>query len=209
MAPYHNTNYNIHKIINKTLLGVQFSVFPKIVMGVDGNYRFLLLSIWRYHRNDNRRGLSVKDMGDLQICPHLQVYGFGRDPPCELSRAILELNNTQGDDDDGDDDDDGAIVEVNDVCSMCPTDFSLQAHAGYVDVRVWQDLGPEGSPWDPAWRVHTIPHKLRGYDDINYNLCRCYDLVVDHSRGDIRKLYNADSDGSVVLPSLNVFNRMR
>lgn len=204
MAPYHNTNYNIHKIINKTLLGVQFSVFPKIVMGVDGNYRFLLLSIWRYHRNDNRRGLSVKDMGDLQICPHLQVHGFGRDPPCELSRAILELNNTQDENDD-----DGVIIEVNDVCSMCPTDFSLQAHAGYVDVRVWQDLGPEGSPWDPAWRVHTIPHKLRGYDDINYNLCRCYDLVVDHSRGDIRKLYNADSDGSVVLPSLNVFNRVR
>jgi hypothetical protein len=36
-------------------------------------------------------------------------------------------------------------------CSSCRTDFSIQASPESVTICTWQDLGPEGTVFDPEW----------------------------------------------------------
>ncbi|RYP65366.1 hypothetical protein DL769_006324 [Monosporascus sp. CRB-8-3] len=49
----------------------------------DGKFRFLPLSIWHYHKD--REGVSLKAMGDVKFCPHLQYYPYRPpNPQCRL-----------------------------------------------------------------------------------------------------------------------------
>jgi hypothetical protein len=63
-------------------------------------------------------------------------------------------------------------------CSSCATDFSIQASPERVTIRTWQDLGPEGTVFDPEWesmlcdltRVYHQPGSIRNlYDQLESN----------------------------------------
>ncbi|OIW32119.1 hypothetical protein CONLIGDRAFT_253236 [Coniochaeta ligniaria NRRL 30616] len=61
-------------------------------------------------------------------------------------------------------------------CLHCRTDYSVQASPDRVVLRVWQDLGPEGPPRNPAWEF--------------YDNCLRRDLVDSKKPGSVRRLYN-------------------
>ncbi|KAI1213821.1 uncharacterized protein F4807DRAFT_201576 [Annulohypoxylon truncatum] len=155
-------------------LTVRYSAFPKIVMGNDGNLRFLLLSTWSYQ--EDRSQLSLPAMGDLKICPHLRLpYGARRGAGRELGslRGILTpflLNE------------DSNERKGLYFCCYCPTDLCVKKSPGRLFLSAWQDLGPEGSPMDKSWRVHILSslNSSRGHPHLS------------HEPGSILRLYEQD-----------------
>ncbi|XXH05984.1 hypothetical protein Hte_012429 [Hypoxylon texense] len=175
---------------NPSYLKVQYLTHPKIVEGPDGRPHFLLRSTWRYNytcKNVIGR-MSRASLGDLTICPHTGfcdeeyrcLYGNGGYINPTLEDAVDEAldmaqvdgdgdeNNDEvdddndGEDEDGDEDEDG----VRGWCPWCPTDFRVRASRKHIEIRAWQDMGTEGSPTDPEWRVHVASHGQDGGDDL-------------------------------------------
>ncbi|KAI1093499.1 hypothetical protein F5B19DRAFT_123640 [Rostrohypoxylon terebratum] len=171
LAPYINPNFETHpwpyKQANK--LAVRYSAYPKIVMGNDGNLRFLLLSTWLYEEYGIPLLLSA--MGDLKICPHLRLmYGLwkGVDHDIGSLRGIIRPFLLHG-----------GIHQSKGYyfCHYCPTDLSITKTPGRLELSAWQDLGPEGSPMDKFWRVHA--HLLTAQEHPH----------LSHEPGSVRDLY--------------------
>jgi hypothetical protein len=183
IAPYHDDNFNTHRQGSKLpkVLAAQYSVYPKVAVGPDGNLRYLTLSVWVYKKD--QEPVSLRAVGDLKICPHLVVFANSYPPlphsPVESVGRAIETALHAG----------GSRAEQHYRCLRCPTDYSVQASPDRAELRVWQDLGPEGSPMNPAWRAHVRQlDNLR--DPMTYN--RFTDgLSVTHEPGSVRRLYNS------------------
>ncbi|KAI1441159.1 hypothetical protein F5Y02DRAFT_311873 [Annulohypoxylon stygium] len=156
IAPHINPSFETHpwpyKQPNK--LAVRYSAYPKIVMGHDGNLRFILLSTWCYQEDGSP--LSLPAMGDLKICPHLRLmYGLGKGVGHDLGslRGILRPYLLHGG---------RHRTKGYYYCCYCPTDLRITKSPGRIELHAWQDLGPEGSPLDKSWRVHIHLVAARG-----------------------------------------------
>ncbi|CAJ2512520.1 Uu.00g055350.m01.CDS01 [Anthostomella pinea] len=72
MTPYHNPRYITHmgsRASERPAIDAHYSTHPKVVLGIDGNLMFLLLSIWRY--TSALEPVSPQAIGCLLIRPHL------------------------------------------------------------------------------------------------------------------------------------------
>ncbi|KAI0451229.1 hypothetical protein F5B21DRAFT_487701 [Xylaria acuta] len=183
MAPYYDMNFGPSE---KIALKTRYSAYPKVVAGHDGNLRFLLLSTWRYYKG--RSSIRLRDIGYQKICPHFELnyIGWRREEYCALQIAvIIALWNQDG-------------KESTGACPCCGTDFAVQLSSDYLDLHVWQDFGPEGTPLDAPWDTHlTFPNW------IEYQNCwfRGYNLY--HEPGTIRKLYEPEAPEQAAKPRIS------
>lgn len=117
------------------------------------HYRLLLQHRWVDHFDGD---IEARAMHDLRLCPHLEWLLPRICPPHTadvFSHHILAaIANGEGE-------------EVCGSCESCTTDYVIRAwlSTGVVETQAWYDIGVEGSPHDPRWRMH---------DDIN-NRFRC------------------------------------
>ena len=157
------------------LLHVRHSIFPRVVAG-----RYLLQSIYTYMQN--YATVTRETVGELRVCLHQRcapvngrmanLFSNGQRPSWGLPQPVgTSLGETS----------EAAFQYMGqEMCGHCPhclTDFSVYATPQRALVRVWQDLGPEGSPLEPAWVVHTRTFR------------RHLDMRVPHCPGTIRELH--------------------
>ncbi|RYP66803.1 hypothetical protein DL771_007601 [Monosporascus sp. 5C6A] len=183
MAPHHDLRFGPSVVIP---LKTHYSAYPKVVAGDDGNLRFLLLSTWRYHKG--RKYISLRNMGYQIICPHLELNHCTsphlRGDPCHvLEAAVEEALKARGDG-----------QERTGACPRCATDFSVQL-TEYLNLHVWQDFGPEGSPIDIAWKSQSAGRGLDGVEN-----WRSTGPTLYHEPGSIRKLYGREVREEEVKP---------
>ncbi|KAL7920687.1 hypothetical protein ACQKWADRAFT_321959 [Trichoderma austrokoningii] len=125
----------------------QYSFYPKVI---DGRYVHLFTQTYLEARNK----ISRKFLRRERICHH--IHGSEGNFTMAVDMAF-SAENTQ----------------LFFSCSSCGTDFSIQASPERVIIFIWQDLGPEGTVFDPEW------------ESMLCNLTRVY-----HQPGSIRNLYN-------------------
>ncbi|KAI0436755.1 hypothetical protein F4803DRAFT_556676 [Xylaria telfairii] len=147
-APYHAKLGSMRVFPLK----IHYSAYPKVVVGDDGNMKFLLLSTWRYYKGYG--DIYLDDIEFPQICPHLQMYGFGDCSLVTLARrnrleaAVLEALEAQGD---------GGQGRAG-ACTCCATDFFVRFTYKYLDLYVWQELGPGSSHLNcGCWSEFSYP----------------------------------------------------
>lgn len=158
-------------------LHTKHSVFPKVVAG-----RYLLQSVYFYL--ENRTVVTRETIGELRVCLHQRcapgqagMSNFFRSGPSILAIPLPQpYGTTLGE---------TAEAAFNDMghekcghCPLCLTDFSVYVTPQRAVVSVWQDLGAEGSPLDPAWVTHT--RKFR----------RDHDVYISHRPGAVRRLHD-------------------
>ncbi|KAI1192497.1 hypothetical protein F5X97DRAFT_340257 [Nemania serpens] len=133
----------------------RYSTYPRIVAGRDGIPRFLLYSVWKYFAGG--RDIVFQNLGDQRICPHLLFRdgNFSEDNN-NLSQSFLWALNPEN-----------WGFECRNACPRCATDFSVMLRGRNLYLQVWQDLGPEGSPLDLAWRSQTVRGGQR-FPQVNY-----------------------------------------
>ncbi|KAH7008540.1 hypothetical protein EDB80DRAFT_716748 [Ilyonectria destructans] len=170
LTPHHGTF--LADSLKDTPLQRRHSVYPKIVNG-----RYLVLSVWRYDMD--REKVSRQRMGSLRVCGHQIFNDWGEalremagfrvqdDPKKVLWTAVSTAFQAEG-------------AEVRKSCPYCLTDFSVQACPERATVRMWQDLGPEGSPLNPEWTENNISVPLKE---------RKFKIINNKVPGDIRRLY--------------------
>jgi hypothetical protein len=68
-------------------------------------------------------------------------------------------------------------VEMMGSCHHCWTDYAITFDLGDISIRVWQNLGPEGTPTHPLWLSHT-PYGIgsRAYRPIG-SACYMYEAA--------------------------------
>ncbi|RKU44355.1 hypothetical protein DL546_000031 [Coniochaeta pulveracea] len=172
-------------------LATRYSVYPRAKMGADGQLRYLTLSTWLYQ--SDIRPVSLEAMGNMKICPHMGFephyppsndlwpefwcYGYR---PDTLAQAIEKALAQQQDNRIG-------VTEIRGACPRCPTDFAIQASPNRVELLVWRDLGPEGSPRSLAWRIHVF-NIGRDCPNDQWNTHGC--STLHHVPGSVRALYD-------------------
>ncbi|OAA63585.1 hypothetical protein SPI_03748 [Niveomyces insectorum RCEF 264] len=109
--------------------------------------------------------------------------------PCRPTTTIT------GDDRPGGGDD----LEVRGCCPRCPTDFAVRVVAhSRVEIRTWQDLGPEGPCTDMAWQIQTsgyfVGNGRADGSEFNYHKSG---PTVHHVSGSVRELYEREPYGTV------------
>ncbi|KAL7919730.1 hypothetical protein ACQKWADRAFT_322807 [Trichoderma austrokoningii] len=124
------------------------------------NNAYLLLSIFTYLEGETK--VSRESIRFLEICyniSHLETcyfwYGIKRDIDEAFETAISA---------------EGARIFFS--CSVCRTEYSIQASPERFIICVWQDFGPEGTMYDPDWMLMAF-----GYGS------------VYHKPGSVRGLY--------------------
>ncbi|KAI0868583.1 hypothetical protein GGS24DRAFT_205683 [Hypoxylon argillaceum] len=151
---------------------VRYSAYPRIDTGSDGNPRFLLYSLWQYLAGG--RDLILPNLGCQRICPHLE---FRDDNYMAYNNCLLQCFL-------GVFEPSYADAECRGSCSRCATDFSVMRCGQSLYLQVWQDLGPEGSPLDLAWRCQNIRPGLDGIPN-----SATTGPTVYHKGGSIAELY--------------------
>ncbi|KAI1384495.1 uncharacterized protein F4822DRAFT_365462 [Hypoxylon trugodes] len=148
LAPYHNPCLQTHisPVGQPNRIQAQYSAFPRIVENSNGELRYLILSIWRYHGVN----LCHKDVGNLEICPHMKFSSNRQHnflcPNGFLGRILAEGFGLPS----------GTMSSTATyACPRCSTEIMVAKHQEYVDVCVWKDLGAESSPLDIRWLIHT------------------------------------------------------
>lgn len=210
LKPYHDPKFCQHASLrwerqttfSSKVVQVDYSIRPKIVAGPDGQLRFLLLSTWRYNHKQQDGAILRYDLGNLAICPHTE-FCYDRNRYCildrveELESAVNEVRQkTQWDQD--------PSAEACGACPRCPTDFAVRGIPGCMEVRVWQDMGTEGSPMDLSWRNHV---KRLDLQDQNFY---CLGPVLEHQPGSVRSLFEANQKSPVQRPrGWNLLGRIR
>ncbi|KAI3330155.1 hypothetical protein F4824DRAFT_515854 [Ustulina deusta] len=181
LSPHHDINFRCK---NNAQLETYYSAYPKVVMGHDGNLRFLLLSTWRYHKG--RGNISLDSIGYLSICPHVALDSrlpwLFHYPGYALQDVVNRALAVEGEEQTG-------------ACPRCATDFSVQLSCQFLDLHVWQDFGPEGSPVDLAWKTQCEDVGLDGVTN-----CWHWGPTLYHEPGTIRKLYGESGNKVAVKP---------
>ncbi|KAI5860243.1 hypothetical protein GGS23DRAFT_581756 [Durotheca rogersii] len=174
LEPYRDDNFVTHIYpCRPGVLAARYLVYPKVVVGADNNLRYMTLSTWLYHTDIEP--ISPFAVGDLYVCPHLCFLHslwlkFG--PVGRVGAVIHAALETQG-----------ASGELFGACPRCHTDFSVRASQDHVELSVWQDLGPEGHPENPAW---LSQNNMVRQETSNANLEA---LALAHEPGSVRRLY--------------------
>ncbi|POR39602.1 Uncharacterized protein TPAR_00211 [Tolypocladium paradoxum] len=145
------------------MLHTGHAVYPKVVAG-----RYLLLSVYTYL--ENHTVVTKEAMGKLRICLH-QGFAPGRTGLSRQHSTGLCYTTEAAFHDLG--------HEKCGFCPLCLTDFSVCVTPECAIICVWQDLGPEGSPLEPAWGTHTRAFRSRHYD-----------VYVSHEPGSIRRFHD-------------------
>ncbi|KAI0968813.1 hypothetical protein F4678DRAFT_481677 [Xylaria arbuscula] len=174
LAPYHDEDFDYRA---NAQVKIFYSAYPKIVSH-NGNLTFLLLSTWQFLKMKGEGTLSYHDLRYLPICPHVAIsplhMSCPNEPNYELQGALKKVFETQGN-----------KQEHTGACLYCATDFSVQLKSPQVlDLHVWQNLGPEGSPRDLAWEAHCVGFGLDGVPN-----SWGWDRTLYHEQGAIRELY--------------------
>ncbi|KAH6987873.1 hypothetical protein BKA56DRAFT_612614 [Ilyonectria sp. MPI-CAGE-AT-0026] len=171
LTPYHGTFSA--DAFKETTLQRRHSVYPKIVNG-----RYLVLSVWRYDMD--REKVSRERMDSLWVCGHqilndwddalreMAGYRVQDNPKKVLWTAVSTAFQAEG-------------AEVHKSCPYCLTDFSVQACPERATVRMWQDLGPEGSPLNTEWTENNISISI--WEELGFK------ILSNKVPGDIRRLY--------------------
>ncbi|KAI1126098.1 hypothetical protein F5Y10DRAFT_294035 [Nemania abortiva] len=148
----------------------RYSAYPRIVTGSDGNPKFLLFSVWKYLAGG--RDIMFHRLGCQRICPHLKFLDYDYDKyNNSLLHTVRWALHKSG-------------MEWRNSCARCATDFSAMLCGRNLYLQVWQDLGPEGSPLDLAWRSQNI---YPGVDGVTNSAEAGPSL--HHKAGSIQKLY--------------------
>ncbi|KAL7895966.1 hypothetical protein HDV63DRAFT_395854 [Trichoderma sp. SZMC 28014] len=136
------------------------SYHPKIIDG-----RYIFLSIDTYLEDQNK--ITQRYLRGKGICHHIRGYEENYTTAIDIA---FSAENTQ----------------VFFCCNSCRTDFSIQASPERVIISKWQDLGPEGTVFDPEW------------ESLLSDLTSVY-----HQPGSIRNLYDQleNSEGYWILRS--------
>ncbi|EHK26669.1 uncharacterized protein TRIVIDRAFT_50070 [Trichoderma virens Gv29-8] len=166
LAPYHAASQRPGTISVVEGILAQRSFYPKVVDG-----RYLLLTVRTYL--GVRTTISRQSIKFIEICPHLYAWGnfsLWNDATIALDTilylAFLGPPNTR----------------VSDSCRSCGTDFSVQASPERAIVCAWQDLGPEGTVYDPDWEA--IVRETTN---------------ISHRPGSIRELYGRQEHNGEIL----------
>lgn len=152
LKPYHipATGGFIKTLYRATL--EQSSCYPKVI---DGRYLHLFTRTFLEAHDKITREFLARE----RICHHISSYEEN------LKMAInmaFSAENTQ----------------LFFSCSSCRTDFSIQASPERATLCIWQDLGPEGTVFDPEWesllsnitQVYHQPGSIRNlYDQLDNN----------------------------------------
>ncbi|KND90959.1 hypothetical protein TOPH_04341 [Tolypocladium ophioglossoides CBS 100239] len=150
------------------LLQTMQATYPKVVDG-----RYLIQSVYSYLAAHT--AVTRGAVGDLEVCLHQGFYSTW-DLPWRHSSSLSDAM-------------DAAFHDIgHEKCGSCPlclTDFSVYITPERAIVRVWQDLGPEGSALEPAWGTHT--HAFRS---------KYHGRYVYHEPGSIRVFH--DQGGEVI-----------
>lgn len=125
----------------------QFSFCPKVIDG-----RYVHLSIQTYLKAQTK--ISRRFLKRERICHH--IHGYKESFTMAIDMAF-STENTQ----------------LFFCCSSCRTDFSIKASPERVTICTWQDLGPEGTVFDPDWESML-----------------CNNTSIYHRPGSIQNLYN-------------------
>jgi hypothetical protein len=114
-------------------VAIDYNAQPKVIGG-----RFILHSQWEYWIQ--AQSVVMEDIGPSKLCPHLNLTR----PLSSLVRPNpLIASVTYAFDNLGE--------ETYGSCARCATDYLILALPSGVAIKVWQDLGNSGSPWDPYW----------------------------------------------------------
>lgn len=198
LAPYHfsQTAYGPIDIGRQS---VQCSCYPKVALGQDGRLRYLLLAVVRLPPSSGRVDVA-EPMAYFDICPHLAVnyrHGDFREaveqrnlepflipfPHVAIAiQAALEKSKR-----DGLCGDINESEEVCDGCPRCPLDFSVRVARDFIELRLWQDFGPEVAKSDVAWQVHICGRYW--YEGCVYSIVWGEGPNISHVPGSIRRLY--------------------
>ncbi|KAI0532244.1 hypothetical protein GGR58DRAFT_523397 [Xylaria digitata] len=175
LAPHHDMGFSP----TDHQLKIYYSTYPKIATAHNGNLTFLLLSSWRYYKDKLCGKILFDKIGYLPISPHVIIAPFWtwrpQDSSYRLQEAIKSALEAEGD-----------SQEHKGACPRCATDFSVQSDSQFLDLHVWQDFGPEGSPGDLAWEIH---HTGTTIDGVPNGWGRGRGPTLYHEPGTIRKLY--------------------
>lgn len=157
LKPHYNPDKDNFRTVGDEGILEQHSFTPKVIDG-----RYVHLSVHLYigvesgssiqnflgARNKISRWHLRKD-----ICHHIRGYGSSFEMAIEMAFSAEN-------------------IQLFFCCNSCRTDFSIQASPERAIIRTWQDLGPEGTVFDPEW------------ESLLSNLTRVY-----HQPGSIRNLY--------------------
>ncbi|EHK46695.1 hypothetical protein TRIATDRAFT_42939 [Trichoderma atroviride IMI 206040] len=125
----------------------QSSFYPKVIDG-----RYVHLSVQTYLGAQNT--ISRQFLRRERICHHIRDYKTNLTMAFDMAFSAKDS-------------------QLFFSCSSCGTDFSIQASPELVIICTWQDLGPEGTVFDPEW------------ESMFCDLTR-----VSHQPGNARKLYD-------------------
>ncbi|KAL7930850.1 hypothetical protein V8C35DRAFT_324058 [Trichoderma chlorosporum] len=158
LTPYHAASQRPGTINMAEGIPAQRSFYPKVING-----RYLLLTVWTYLGAKPTDTISPRSIRFIEICPHLYAWGLDM----VLYLAFLTPS-----------------TRVSTSCLACGTDFSIQVSPEQVTcvVCVWQDLGPEGTVYDPGWEAI-----VRGT------------INISHRPGSIQELYGQQEHNGEIL----------
>ncbi|TDZ32642.1 hypothetical protein C8035_v011053 [Colletotrichum spinosum] len=118
-----------------------------------------------------RKGLSVGELDDETICPHMMVCSTGT-PQSQLSGPKNFGNDVRL-----------AFAqpgkEIQGHCPRCPADYSIIVGSNRITIDAWYDFGSHKSPNDKSWTTHVRSSQ---------NLYSTGPTVY-HDPGSIRRLY--------------------
>ncbi|KAI1820683.1 hypothetical protein F4861DRAFT_49086 [Xylaria intraflava] len=176
LKPYHTRYY---KSSSRTISPHKtfYSAYPRVVTDNHGNLRFLLLSTWQYLRGS--RDISLNNLGGRIICPHLDFnfWTYHHYHTNALATAVHQVFKAE---------DTNSSEERAGGCPRCATDFSVRLSRGDLLLYVWQDFGPESSPFDLAWQSQIMGGSLvPGV----FNNSPWSGLTLYHEPGSVKKLY--------------------
>ncbi|KAI1823905.1 hypothetical protein F4861DRAFT_539506 [Xylaria intraflava] len=175
LEPYHRIHNRFDELRLQQYEKHQ-NAHPRIITDDNGNLRFLLFSTWHFLGVEKPRLHGIHALASQMICPHLRVDDW---PVTELSTAVKHMLMSRDEE-----------FESSGTCHRCATDFLVRKRGVNTYIDVWQDLGPECSPMDIAWRSQSSQPCLDGVRN-----GRSMGPTLYHEPGSIRKLYERHEPG--------------
>ncbi|EFX03938.1 hypothetical protein CMQ_866 [Grosmannia clavigera kw1407] len=139
-----------------------------------------------YHDNDRgpiSDGTWQPDI-DLALYDMLQMArGRGRSNGSRSSSSGHRKSRTRS----------GCYDEVCGSCLLCTTDYSFRLMPQSIELRVWQDLGPEGAPSNSQWQMHISEKYFYHENDRGDAYDEWSSIAAVHRvDGSVRQLYESD-----------------
>lgn len=163
---------------------------PRIVETAYGTLRYLLMSSW-FQRADptSLKKLTYRDVAGIVVCPHQRVQQkrLKRRERCLLAKASEMAFKWRA-------------QQLRGACFCCRTDYAVSVAADGMsfELHVWQDLGTEEFPMDPAWGGRRMKSPSRSWRKPPRHLLPDWypptPPPVHERSGSIRELYYRHSE---------------